>query len=532
MTYFKTVLIVLLSITYETIAQSSTQNLKFKVSEIHDFIKNGKTCLDIVQYYLERVYRYNGNIGAIININSKVAQEAVKLDKYYEKNKRLVGRLHCVPLIVKDNIDVAGIPTTGGIKALRYSVPNTDATVIKRLKLEGVIVIAKANLAELAAGATNTETGGECYNPYDSKRTCGPSSTGSGAAIATGMGVIALGTDTDGSIMNPSSYCGVYGLRTQQYDIEVDGIIPSFQRQDTVGPMARHLDDLVLTYSIIANDISIFDKYQAPTLPSTLRVGYIKNFLNTFEVKFSFTTLNYVIDNKVSEEFYKMVDNLKSLNIQVFEQELSANEMKQMNEILELLTISRISGCQDGCFKTHMDEYLRDTLRFQDDAPYNSFDEILQSSLLSDTWKHYFTRANVNDPANTCKKACTGYDLFKEQFTTFIKNRFAYNNLDAILLPTSGVLPYLTNGDSTGSVGNIIGPNFIAPATGYSTLSIPVSFTPPATDAPDGLPIGMMLLSKKNNLINTFKIAKFYEIAYVKPKLPSSTPLIANKNLF
>ena len=109
---------------------------------------------------LERGYEYNPKIGAIINFNPNAMIEAKILDDYYNKNKSFIGKLHCIPILVKDNIAVANISNTGGIKALRHSIPSTDAAIIKKLKSEGAIVIAKANLAEMAFGSYESETGG------------------------------------------------------------------------------------------------------------------------------------------------------------------------------------------------------------------------------------------------------------------------------------------------------------------------------------------------------------------------------------
>ena len=126
--------------------------------------------------------------------------------------------------MVKDNIDVRKIPTTGGIKALRYSIPNTDAIIIEKLRLEGAIVIAKSNLAKLGSGKYESELGGSCKNPWDPSRTCGLSSAGAGAGIAAGIAVIGIGFDTEGSLMSPSTSCGIFGLRPSIGELSTTGI--------------------------------------------------------------------------------------------------------------------------------------------------------------------------------------------------------------------------------------------------------------------------------------------------------------------
>lgn len=138
----------------------------FSIHSVHEFIRAGGSCAQVVDFYLERAYRYNPMLNAIISFNPRLKSEAIELDELYNANRRrhqgryyggyangtMKGRLHCVPVLVKDNVDVKEMPTTGGIKALRYSIPNKDALVVKRLRDEGALIVAKTNLAELGAG--------------------------------------------------------------------------------------------------------------------------------------------------------------------------------------------------------------------------------------------------------------------------------------------------------------------------------------------------------------------------------------------
>jgi Asp-tRNA(Asn)/Glu-tRNA(Gln) amidotransferase A subunit family amidase len=140
-------------------------------------------------------------------------------------------------------------------------VPLKDALVVERLRKEGAIVLAKTNMAELAMYNMDSEMGGLCKNPFDLSRTCGGSSTGTGAAISAGLGVIGLGTDTEGSIINPSSFNGIFGLRPSMNEPPVEGIVPLFERRDTVGPMTKYVVDLALVYSIMNDDQSFYEKF-------------------------------------------------------------------------------------------------------------------------------------------------------------------------------------------------------------------------------------------------------------------------------
>lgn len=133
---------------------------QFSIRSIHEFLEAGGNCTQVVDYYLERAYRYNPTLNALISFNSRLKSEAIELDEHYNHRRHrsggrhmMKGRLHCVPVLVKDNVDVKEMSTTGGIRALRYSIPNKDAFVVKRLRDEGGLIIAKTNLAELGFGS-------------------------------------------------------------------------------------------------------------------------------------------------------------------------------------------------------------------------------------------------------------------------------------------------------------------------------------------------------------------------------------------
>ena len=146
--------------------------------------------------------------------------------------------------IVKDNYDTADMPTTGGSVTLARSVPPADAFVVKRLREAGAIVLAKANLTELARGGTTVSSlGGQTKNPYDLTRTPGGSSGGTGAAIAANFGVLGTGSDTGQSIRSPASAQSLVGLRPTRGLVSRDGIIPFSTTQDEAGPITRTVED-------------------------------------------------------------------------------------------------------------------------------------------------------------------------------------------------------------------------------------------------------------------------------------------------
>lgn len=211
------------------------------------------TSEQLVKMFQARIAAYDKAgpaINAIIRLNDKVLAEAKALDA----ERRTKGRrspLHGIPIILKDNLDTADMPTTAGSFLLKGSVPPDDAFVVKKLRAAGAIIIAKANLSEFASGGSISSLGGPTYNPHDTRRSPSGSSGGSGASVAAAFSMMALGTDTGGSVRGPSSANGVVGLKTTHGLLSRDGVIPLALSFDTVGPMARSVYDVALSLGVM-----------------------------------------------------------------------------------------------------------------------------------------------------------------------------------------------------------------------------------------------------------------------------------------
>ena len=206
----------------------------------------------LVEYYLARIAQFDNQLNALITINGQAKETAEKLDSERAQGS-LRGPLHGIPVIVKDNIDTVDMPTTGGCKALATAQPPDDAFVIDRLKAAGAIILAKANLHELAwQGESASSLGGQVHNPYNLDYTPGGSSGGSAAAVAANFAAIALGTDTINSVRSPASACNIVGLRPTAGLVSRDGLMPVALSQDVIGPMGRTVSDVATLLSVIA----------------------------------------------------------------------------------------------------------------------------------------------------------------------------------------------------------------------------------------------------------------------------------------
>jgi aspartyl-tRNA(Asn)/glutamyl-tRNA(Gln) amidotransferase subunit A len=208
---------------------------------------------EVVNDVLDRLQDLNGRLNAYVCVNPEEVRKNAQKAEHEIVHGRYRGPLHGIPIALKDNILTAGIPTTAGSKILKDFVPTEDASVVRRLRSAGAILMGKTNLSEFAYGATtNNVHFGATLNPWDTQRTPGGSSGGSAAAVAACMASASLGTDTGGSIRIPSALCGVVGLKPTFGRVSRYGVVPLAASFDHVGPIARRVADIAIILRIIA----------------------------------------------------------------------------------------------------------------------------------------------------------------------------------------------------------------------------------------------------------------------------------------
>ncbi|WP_394750561.1 amidase [Spongiimicrobium salis] len=224
------------------------------IAQIHEAYSSGAyTSEALVQAYIDRMTRKDSSLNAITFINPEALSEARKLDKIY-KETGILKPLHGIPLIVKDNFNTKGMPTTAGALALKNFIPESNATMVQQLLDAGAIIVAKSNMAEWAFSAMHTysSTAGTTHNPYNTAHVPAGSSGGTGAAIAANFGTIGLGSDTGNSIRGPSSHNALVGFRSTMGLTSRAGIVPLYLRNDIGGPMCRTVEDATKVLSVIA----------------------------------------------------------------------------------------------------------------------------------------------------------------------------------------------------------------------------------------------------------------------------------------
>lgn len=224
------------------------------IEEVNTAIDAGElNSVELVELFLDRIDAYDKQgpaINAVLTLNPEALEQARALDEERARSGRR-SPLHGIPVLLKDNMDTADLPTTAGSFLLQDSIPPDDAFIVQQLREAGAIILAKLNMSEFASGGAMNSLGGPTYNPHDTTRSPAGSSGGTGAAIAAGYAMMGLGTDTGGSVRGPSSANGIVGLKTTLGLLSRDGVVPLALSFDTVGPMARSVYDVAVSLGVM-----------------------------------------------------------------------------------------------------------------------------------------------------------------------------------------------------------------------------------------------------------------------------------------
>src|SRR5580658_3746684 len=232
------------------------------MKSIHTAIEQHQlTCEQLINHYLERIKQYNlstakhAPINAFNEINPTALDQARQLDNHYSQTQKLSGSLHCIPVVLKDNIDTYDATTTSGTLALLGNQPNQDAFLVSQLRKAGAIILAKGGMDELASGFSGISSrSGRIGNAYDPDKNPGGSSGGPAAAVSANFAMIGIGTDNSGSVRIPAAFNGIVGLRPSTGLISQRGIFPAGNLDGTAGPLARNVEDLARLLDVIAQE--------------------------------------------------------------------------------------------------------------------------------------------------------------------------------------------------------------------------------------------------------------------------------------
>lgn len=255
------------------------------VSALQQGIESGRfTARSIAERYLARIQGIDPKVRAVLEINPDALKIADALDGE-RKAKGARGPMHGIPVLIKDNIDTGDrMTTTAGSLALEGSIAAKDSAVAERLRASGAVILGKTNLSEWANFRSTHSTsgwsgrGGQTHCPYVLDRNPSGSSSGSGAAVAANLCAVAVGTETDGSIVSPAATNGIVGIKPTLGLIGGAGIIPIAHSQDTAGPMARTVTDAAILLGALAVKPMDFTRYLVPNGLRGARIGIARKF--------------------------------------------------------------------------------------------------------------------------------------------------------------------------------------------------------------------------------------------------------------
>ncbi len=269
------------------------------------------TAVELAQAYLDNISKVNNDINAYLEVFSDVLKQAEEADKLISSGK--VSALTGIPISIKDNILIDGRCATSASKILEGFIAPYDATVVKKLKEQGAVFLGRTNMDEFAmGGSTENSAFGPTKNPKDTSRVPGGSSGGSVASVAMNGALGSLGSDTGGSVREPSAFCGVVGLKPTYGGVSRYGLMAMGSSLDVIGPVTNTVTDSEILFNAIKGkdvmDSTTFgdDIYENRELKSKMRVGVPYHILN-----------NGGIDKDVRENFDKSIETLKSLGYEI-----------------------------------------------------------------------------------------------------------------------------------------------------------------------------------------------------------------------
>lgn len=457
------------------------------VDQVHGALFNQlHTCREIVSSFISRIEEFNPTINAVISLNPDALMIADQMDAQIASGNA-TGSLFCIPVLLKDNFDATGMSTTGGCSGLAGNQPMTDARTVHALKEAGALILGKANLHELALeGLTVSSLGGQTINPYDLTRTPGGSSGGTGAAIAANFAVLGTGTDTVNSLRSPASANSLFSFRPTRGLITREGVIPVSYTQDTVGAMARNLKDLAIALTVMVSagvDPADNATAQAPAEARSkdyaaaleggslkgLRLGLVNRFLN--HTASDETT-------PVNDIMARMVSTLESAGVKI---------VNITDSIYNATAISATLDVQTSEYRESLGSYLsRSSLPGHRPT---SFEDLYASS---DKFLVIPAQYSYIKSALTSSTSDAAYRLKQQGITNLtakLHATFAANDLDALIYPQQKNLVVKLGSPSQSGRNGIL-----AALTGSPVVMVPAGFSPPTSDAPAGVPVGMEIL--------------------------------------
>ena len=478
----------------------------------------------LVELYLERIEAFDQDgpmLNAIITLNPKALARAQELDREREAHGAR-SPLHGIPIVLKDNLDTADMPTTAGSSLLAGSMPPDDAFIVGKLREAGAIVLAKLNMSEFASGGAQSSLGGPMRNPHDLTRSPAGSSGGTGIAIAAAYAQVGLGTDTGGSVRMPSTANGIVGLKPTHGLISRDGIIPLALSFDMAGPMARHVYDVAATLGVMTgvDDADDATRKSSGYFQTDYTEGLDSRALNGARLGIARDFLGQDSDvDWVIEASLKTMRNAGAIIVDVHFPEW----LLEVNNAL--YTTIRYRE-----FRAQLPEYLA-TLNTE--YPDTLAEIVEQTTRITSPtpgalpnpsrWRLMEREVDSGELSDHEYEAVFEHGL--PLIRTIVRGLMDSEDLDAIIYPTQPRRPTRLNSDPTPSVGERRpSPIRYANLTGFPDLVVPAGFTG------NRLPVGISFLGRAFSEARLLSLGYAFEQLTHARRLPIHTPNVAGRS--
>jgi len=486
------------------------------IASTHDALRAGRTsCRAVVQAYLDRIAAYDKAgpaLNAIQNVNPRALLEADSLDAA-RRARQPMGPLHCVPVLLKDQIETREMPTTFGSSIFRDFVSARDATAVQRLEAAGAIILAKTTMGEFASRYVGSAAG-IIRNAYDPTRNPSGSSGGSGSGVAANFGLVGIGEDTGGSIRGPAAVSNLVGLRPTLSLVSRFGMLPANPTQDTMGPMTRTVADAARVLDVIAG-YDANDPITAETvgrMPASYQTALRPDALRGARIGVLRIARDTSANNAYAAEY---------ASVRVVMERAIADLRAAGAEVVDSIVLP--TRGRDGVgndFET--EEATNAYLAQHPNAPAKSLQEILLTGAVN-PWR---ARALIGYVGKSTRDA--GYLTVIQQRETLrvaVLKTMADHRLTAIVYATYDAPPtpiaadVLTNprpndgysrGDNRG----------LSPAIGFPALTVPAGFSD------NTLPVGLEFLGRPFSEAELLAIGFSYEQRTKHRRAPSTTPAL------
>ena len=490
------------------------------IDQVHAAYKSGKlTARQLVQGYLDRIQAYDKQgprINSIITLNAQALEEAGKLDEQYKKSG-LAGPLHGIPILVKDEIDTAGMPTTLGSVVFKDYRPPLDAFVVARLKKAGAIILGKTTLSEFAAGDTYGSMFGVTRNPYDLERTVGGSSGGSGAAAAANFSTVAVGEETFASIRRPGTWNDIVSMRPTSGLVSRTGMYDGYPSEAaSMGPMARNVRDL-------AELLDVMVGYDPEDPLTALGVGHVPESYTTVldrnglqGARIGVLREPIGVDSEPGSDDFKKVDAVFEKNVA----ELRAAGAIVIDPIM-IPKLKELQTKRAGNSAISSDA-LKVWLARNPGSPFKTREDIQKSPDVDKIFPPTKAAQWKSNPGEPDLAKYGEYLAARNQLMINLLKVLADNHLDAIVHKSVEHQPT--------PIANGINPpyptNKGVPILNTFLVYVP-SITVPSGFTTDNLPTGITFLGKPYSDSTMLKLAYSYEQSTHRRAPPKTTPALA-----